>query len=100
MAASEISDLEVDASEPAIQSIGSPGTTAEADGSMRRRVAISERKLIKMEERIKDKKKDEIEFVDTKQLRPEVLKDGAAFKVWRKSSSDGLASKLKGCKKY
>ncbi len=72
MAASEISDMEADASEPTVQSIGPSGTTrrrmdreadgadptvqftrpsgttAEADVSMKRRVAILEKKLITM----------------------------------------------------
>ena len=73
-----------------------PTATAEADGSVRRRVAVLEKKLIKMEERIKEKKAAEIEFVDPKQMRPEVLKDGTTFKIWREEFERWAGLKVKG----
>ena len=96
MASSDFSDERDERVEEAAEPAAAPQGGAEVDGSVRRRVAILEKKLIKMEERLKDKKKEEIEFVDSKQLRPEVLKDGTAFKVWREEFERWAGIKVKG----
>jgi len=59
-------------------------------------VAILENKLIEMEGMIKEKKRDEIEFLDAKQMRPEVLKDGTTFKIWREEFDRWAGLKVKG----
>ena len=44
----------------------------------------------------KDSKAEEVEFVDIKQMRPNVLKDGTTFRVWREEFERWSGLRVRG----
>ena len=64
--------------------------------SVKNRVEILERKIKELEGRLKETKSEEVEFVDRKQMRPNVPKDGTTFRVWREEYERWSGLKLKG----
>ena len=81
------------------------GKVGESQGEVRQLIARLEERIRQLEEEAKVTKRElerregrteEVEFVDQKQMRPNVLKDGTTFRVWREEFERWTGLKLKG----
>ena len=81
--------------------LGGPG----GEVNVQRRIEVLEAKIAELkllEKKIKEIEKKQsagagtVEFVDTKQMRPNILKEGVAFRVWREEFERWAGLKLDG----